>query len=77
LEGGLFPEFMTPFHDSRTSQSQTQQMGISFVQFLVQTSPESASDYAKLMIWSFLAGFAERLVHTQQRSLWGASPSVG
>jgi hypothetical protein len=45
-----------------TSQGQTQQTGISFVQFLLQTSPQSASDYAKLMIWSCLAGFAERLV---------------
>jgi hypothetical protein len=82
LEGSLFPELRTPFHDRRTSpavsptardapaasspagtsQGQTQQTGISFVQFLLQTSPQSASDYAKLMIWSFLAGFAERLI---------------
>jgi hypothetical protein len=37
-------------------------MRLSFVQFLLETSPGSASDYSQLMIWSFLAGFAERLV---------------
>jgi hypothetical protein len=33
-----------------------------FRSFLVKIEPRDATDYAKLLIWAFIAGFAERLV---------------
>ncbi len=36
--------------------------GISLFKFIRGVDPLSYSDYAKLMVWAFLAGFAERLV---------------
>jgi hypothetical protein len=32
------------------------------ISFLTNTIPETNSDYAKLLIWSFIVGFAERFV---------------
>ena len=58
LQGGLFPVLGPPPDAGQHAPAR----GLSVVQFLVQTGPASAADYAKLMIWSFLAGFAERLV---------------
>ena len=36
--------------------------GLSFTDFASCTGPASGIDFAKLVIWSFIAGFAERLV---------------
>jgi len=33
-----------------------------FVQFISNTGPTAGVDWAKLLVWSFIAGFAERLV---------------
>ena len=30
--------------------------------FIVNTGPQNFTDYGKLLVWSFIAGFAERLV---------------
>lgn len=36
--------------------------GVTLFKFLQGIEPKAYSDYAKLMVWSFIAGFAERLV---------------
>jgi hypothetical protein len=52
LKGTVFPGFFIPKLDS----------GLSFMGFEQHTLPLDGGDYAKLFIWCFLAGFAERLV---------------
>jgi hypothetical protein len=49
LQGALFPKIDTP-GDGR------------FVSFIQQSFPINGIELAKLMIWSFIAGFAERFV---------------
>jgi hypothetical protein len=51
LEGALFPE--VNFEKGGR---------LSIVEFLQTAGPSGGIEYAKLMVWSFLAGFAERLV---------------
>jgi hypothetical protein len=54
FKGALFPDFyvsLPPEHH-----------GLPFFYFTWNTLPKSSEEYAKLMIWAFLAGFAERLV---------------
>jgi hypothetical protein len=36
--------------------------GVDLLKFLLATVPATSADFAKLMVWSFVAGFAERLV---------------
>lgn len=52
LEGDLFPKL------TKTASPD----GVKFSKLLDYGKPISSSDYAKLIIWSFLAGFAERFV---------------
>jgi hypothetical protein len=52
LEGDLFPKLT---HTSMLN-------GVKFWDLLDYGIPISSSDYAKLIVWSFLAGFAERFV---------------
>jgi len=52
LEGDLFPKL----------NETTNPDGVRFWNLLDHGKPISSSDYAKLIIWSFLAGFAERFV---------------
>lgn len=51
VEGTVFPEF-----------SKFVGKSVGFFDFTWHTLPRSSADYAKLFVWAFLAGFAERLV---------------
>jgi hypothetical protein len=53
LKGTVFPAF----YDAANSD-----VGLPFFDFTWSTLPLSAEDYGKLLVWGFLAGFAERLV---------------
>lgn len=55
LEGAMFPTFVIPeFSNPPTSED--------IEKLLLETYPASGQDFARLAIWSFLAGFSERLV---------------
>ena len=55
LKGDLFPAFYIPkFGDVPTAEM--------VVSFLTKTYPSTGPDLAKLMFWTFAAGFSERLV---------------
>lgn len=55
IEGELFPQFYVPaFSVPPTTQD--------IAEFLRTTYPSSGADFAKLMFWTFVAGFSERLV---------------
>ena len=55
VQGHLFPEFHIPaFADPPTSAD--------IVKLLKQTYPKSGPDFAKLLFWTFVAGFSERFV---------------
>jgi hypothetical protein len=55
LQGDLFPAFyIPPFGDVPTDER--------FHQFLLGTYPKTGVDFAKLLFWSFVAGFSERFV---------------
>jgi hypothetical protein len=52
LKGTIFPEFV----------SSTGKAGLPFFDFTWNTLPKISDDYGKLFVWTFIAGFAERLV---------------
>ncbi|MBY0578052.1 MAG: hypothetical protein K2P57_03300 [Burkholderiales bacterium] len=54
LKGPFFPEIYTP--------KDNVSKGLPFSLFSAATNPADGIEYAKLLVWSFLAGFAERLV---------------
>jgi hypothetical protein len=55
LQGHLFPAFyIPPFADAPTAEN--------IRAFLAETYPKSGPDCAKLIFWSFVAGFSERFV---------------
>lgn len=55
LQGHAFPKFyVPPFADPSTSQD--------LLRLFRETRPASGADFAKLGLWSFVAGFSERLV---------------
>lgn len=55
LQGSLFPAFsIQDFNNPPTTQD--------VVRFLTETYPTQGSDIAKLIFWSFIAGFSERFV---------------
>ena len=53
VSGDLFPKFGTVSNGTG---------GVMLLDMIGHAAPLSSADYAKLVIWSFLAGFAERLV---------------
>ncbi len=55
IEGSLFPKYSHPSIDQTN-------LVVSFVTWLTTTFPESGPDIAKLLFWSFVAGFSERFV---------------
>jgi hypothetical protein len=67
LEGALFPKF-TLSEDNSTRE---------FLKgFLTVMTPYKAPDYAKLVVWSFIAGFAERFVPDTLSRFAAARPST-
>jgi FtsH-binding integral membrane protein len=55
LEGAMFPTFAIPEFSNPPTSEDIQKL-------LLETYPASGQDFARLAIWSFLAGFSERLV---------------
>jgi hypothetical protein len=75
LQGDLFPKMDTPERSSvaeylkpslKTSDSKTQDAlhsnGVNVLYFASMSEPLSGKDYGKLMVWCFVAGFAETFV---------------
>jgi len=53
LSGDFFPKFIVPPVSAN---------GVGFETFFFHTSPESGKAYALMIVWAFIAGFAERFV---------------
>lgn len=56
LEGGLFPRI------ANANSPQQCQGVMKLVKYLQATGPCTHADYGKLLVWAFVAGFAERFV---------------
>jgi len=54
VQGALFPEFHCQLSDPNGCNE--------FNAFVTHWSPKSATDYAKDIVWAFIAGFSERFV---------------
>jgi len=67
LEGALFPKIALS-DDNSTRES--------LEYFLTKMIPLRAQDYAKLVVWSFIAGFAERFVPDTLSRFAAAKPST-
>jgi hypothetical protein len=61
LIGPVFPAFHSAVGPGRGGAMPPTE-GISYFRFAWETLPTSGAEYAKLFLWAFLAGFAERLV---------------
>lgn len=57
LQGGLFPKMVTDPGIATNDPT-----GVNFIYFLREANPASRTEFAKLLVWSFIAGFAERFV---------------
>ncbi len=55
VQGHLFPEFFVPKFSSPPTTD-------NIIAFLSETYPSQGSELAKLIFWSFVAGFSERFV---------------
>jgi hypothetical protein len=72
LQGPLFPKISTPPGACDKSPGQGQATSgqseekcsvvVNFSKFVNETAPESGTQFAILLVWSFIAGFAERFV---------------
>ncbi len=56
LAGGLLGGSLFPAFPPETANNW------SVIEVMQHTGPNSFADYSKLIVWSFIAGFAERLV---------------
>jgi hypothetical protein len=70
VSGELFPAVDTP----GPSEGATT---VTFAEFVTLTAPRAGVDIAKLMVWSFIAGFAERLVPDTIERLSASSSGDG
>jgi hypothetical protein len=61
LEGALFPKFACKLMDEKGA-SLVPDACRTFGTAISDFGPATAVDYAKALIWAFIAGFAERLV---------------
>jgi hypothetical protein len=64
LQGGLFPQFGCELGDMKCDRFST---------LFNQWHPAQGVDYAKMLVWGFIAGFVERLVPDTLQSLRRAS----
>lgn len=55
FEGSLFPNFLQAECNEECS-------AVNFTIWLFEISPKEGADFAKLLFWSFVAGFSERFV---------------
>ena len=67
LTGNVFPEIATPLEKSTD--------GLPFGAFAMSTGPATGMDFAKLLVWSFMAGFAERFVPDALSRIVAAKPN--
>lgn len=52
--GELGPKFTEPTDPPKT--------GVDFLKFVLEVGPKQGTDYAKVVVWAFIAGFFEQLV---------------
>lgn len=70
IEGGLFPTFVC----RPPAKAPTDTGCNAFGEFIMNWSPQAATDYAKVIVWGFIAGFAERLVPDTLTTLSNSKP---
>jgi membrane associated rhomboid family serine protease len=88
LSGGLFPTFgeIAPQESHIVASAAPRgpapsplpsPAGITFGEFVQKSAPQKAEDFGKLLVWAFIAGFAERFVPDVLTRLAGQPFSIG